>query len=158
MPLFERVESGLDFVAVSYLAMAETIYVLRKLTTNQFRPTSADDHAGIRSACRLIEARFVKHVGELVNDEHADIVEPSNVLFDHQRRVLSKMHDYSGRITGGTRAKYQYAGLGPADVEHAYLASYAGVSTFYTADKAFDSLNGDPTFAGISFKILEKTR
>ena len=41
-----------------------------------------------------------------------------------------------------------------ADIEHAYLASDAGVSAFYSTDKAFGGLNGDPDFAGVSFKVL----
>ena len=53
-PLFDRVERGRSFVVVPHLAMAETIHVLRKLTTDEFKPTfvEAEDHAGIRAECR----------------------------------------------------------------------------------------------------------
>ncbi len=40
-PLFDRVERGRSFAVVSNLAMAETIHALRKLTTGEFKPTSA---------------------------------------------------------------------------------------------------------------------
>lgn len=155
-PLFESVERGLGFVVVSHLAIEETIHALRRLTTDEFDPTSdsTEDHANIRSKCKSIEGRFAKYVNKLANNGNAEIANCPNTVFEHHSRVLSKISNYSGRITGGSNAKYRYAGLGHADIEHAYLASDAGVSAFYSTDKAFGGLNGDPEFAGVSFKVL----
>lgn len=157
-PLFYRVERGLDFVTVSRLVVAETIHALRKLTTGRFGPTPTPDHASIRSECRLIEECFLDYVAGLMAAKNAEIVEPSASLSHHQRRVLSKIHRYYGRITGGSHNKCRYAGLGHVDVEHAYLALEAEASEFYTTDKGFGDLRNDPRFAGISFEILEKGR
>ena len=155
-PLFDRVERGLVFVVVSHLAMAETIHALRKLTTDEFKPTfgATGDHAKIQSECESVGKRLVEYVNSLVDNKNAEIVNYSDALFEHHSRVLSKISDYSGRITGGLKSKYRYAGLGHADIEHAYLASYAKVPEFYSTDKAFDALNGDPDFVGASFKVL----
>ena len=155
-PLFDRVERGRSFAVVSNLAMAETIHALRKLTTGEFKPTSAtiEDHAGIRSECMSIEGRFAGYVNSLVNNKNAEIANCSDALFDHHSRVLSKISDYAGRITGGLKSRYRYAGLGHADIEHAHLASDARVPEFYSTDMAFDALNGDPEFAGVSFRVL----
>jgi len=155
-PLFHRVERGLDFITVSRLVVAETIHALRKLTTGKFGPTPTPDHASIRSECQLIEERFLDYVAELISDKNAEIVEPFASLSYHQRRVLSKIHRYYGRVTGGTHDKCRYAGLGHVDVEHAYLALEAEASKFYTTDKGFGDLSNDPRFADISFEILER--
>jgi len=154
-PLFDRVERGRSFVVVPHLAMAETIHVLRKLTTDEFKPTfvEAEDHVGIRAECRSIEEDLADYVDGLVENKNAEIAKYSSKLSRRHSRVLSKISAHSGRITGGLKSKYRYTGLGHADIEHAYPALYAKVSEFYSTDKAFDALNGDPEFASASFKV-----
>ena len=50
--------------------------------------------------------------------------------------------------------KYQYKGLGHADIEHAYFALYDFVSFFYSSDTSFKDLIKDPDFRTINFEIL----
>ena len=59
-PFFDRAEQGLDFVVVSHLVMAETIHALRRIATNEFRPTSsvAADHASMQFGYRTDGEQF----------------------------------------------------------------------------------------------------
>lgn len=50
--------------------------------------------------------------------------------------------------------QYQYKGLGHADLEHAYLAKHSHITDFYSSDKSFKDLIGDPDYNTINFNIL----
>lgn len=155
-PLFDRAERGLDVVVVSYLAMAETIHVLRTLTTRNFIPTGdrASDYSSMQTRCKSEVERFLKYVGSLSHSENAKDVNFEESVSDHHRQVFSALLGHSGRVTGGGKPGYRYSGLSHTDIKHAYLALYAGVAKFYSTDKDFASLNDDPVFAGISFEVL----
>ena len=152
-PLFDRVERGLVFVVVSHLAMAETIHALRKLATNEFKPTFGvtGDHAEKQSECESVGKRLIEYVNALVDNKNAEIANYSDALntipasFQRSPTILDASREASSPNTGTPVW---------ARIEHAYLALGARASEFYSTDKAFDALNGDPEFAGASFKVL----
>ena len=50
--------------------------------------------------------------------------------------------------------QYKYKGLGHSDIEHAYFAVYARVSTFYSTDKSFNALADDSDFSSMTIITL----
>lgn len=151
-----RVERGLDVVVVSHLVMAETIHSLRKITTRDFSPTldETSDTRNIRSKYKSEENRFVECVAELRDNGSAAIAKHADSMYSRHKKVFSTLRGHSGRITGGGKARYRYAGLGHADIEHARLAYRAGASKFYSADKDFAQLNANPEFEGVVFEVM----
>lgn len=104
---------------------------------------------------------------------------PNTGVGDYRDSVLGKMIDYGyvgiaslcpyckyGRIGRNSRnacrncgvgtgavPRYDYRGLGSADLEHALFAKPRGVGEFYGGDKSFEDLSRDDDFKGISFNI-----
>ena len=155
-PLFDRAERGLDTVVVSHLVMAETMHALRNLTTRNFSPTGdrTSDYASMQARWKSEEEKFLEYVETLTHGENAVNAGSKESVSDHHRRVFYTLRGHSGRVTGGGKHVYRYAGLSHADVEHAHLALYAGAAKFYSTDRDFASLNDDPAFAGVSFEVL----
>lgn len=107
-PLFDRVERGLVFVVVSHLAMAETIHALRKLATNEFKPTFGvtGDHAEIQSECESVGKRLIEYVNALVDNKNAEIANYSDALntipasFQRSPTILDASREASSPNTG----------------------------------------------------------
>ena len=180
--LIANLENRNNVALVSNTLILETIDVLRKklLTRIKF---SGDSRMARDSKKSLVEKTilsFTTKIDDYSESQKILLIEPPMTLSEHQTVILDKFQSYFGHVgvinrcpkcrtdgiprgfnkcpnckkTMKSIKKYKYKGLGYVDFEHAYLAKWGKASRFYTTDKAFKSLNGDPDFQSIIFKIL----
>ena len=155
--LFDRLASDNNrVVVISYLVLVEATHVFRrkivKSLDGSFEGKQAQSSATLRND--YLGAAFTKHLFRLEKRRQLELYEPDLFLNDYHKQILSKIRRQPVHMRSIARG-YQYSGLGPADVAHAYLARRAGVSDFYTTDCSFKHLDGDPEFAGMSFNLLD---
>ena len=155
--LFDRLASDNNrLVVVSNLVLVEATHVFRRKIVKFLDRSFEDKQAQSRATFRTnyLDAAFTKHLFRLEKRKQLELYEPDLFLNDHHKQILSKIRKQPVHMRSISKG-YQYSGLGPADIAHAYLARRAGVSDFYTTDCSFKHLNGDPEFAGMSFNLLD---
>jgi len=182
-PLIENIETKSKIAVVSYLVLLESIHVLRhKITKNlEFKGGSRSECQSKIPIVKSLIKEFIKTINEFSKQGKILIPRPQGAIFEHHSTVLKKMNDYFGYVrtmsicplcekgyvtrdsenicpSCGKKhesiKEYQYKGLGHADLEHAYLAKNTGSVVFYSTDKSFKELNGDPDFGAMSFEIV----
>ncbi len=182
-PLIEDIESKKVVAVFSYLTMLETIHTLRrrKIEKSSFTGGSRSECESKKAPAEVIVRDFVRVIRELSSQQKILIPRPKMTLFDHHSTVVRKIKQYFGYIrtmsycpiceSGYVKRdekikcpscgdekeslkKYQYKALGHADLEHAFCAKYANVPVFYSTDKSFSDLNGDPDFGSMRFEII----
>lgn len=153
--LFDRLNSTDAIVIVSYPTLIETVHVLRRKTVGMTDKTfGAETQFYAESKCKTVVATFIRHLSDLGKRGKLQFYAPELTLNKHHRQIMSKIITQPVRMKTGSK-RYQYSSLGPADIEHAYLARRAKTSDFYTTDGSFGQLGGDPDFAHMSFNILD---
>ena len=154
--LFDRLLSSNNrIVVISNLVLVESTHVFRRKIVKFLDRIFDHKQAQLSAISRdnYLSTAFTKRLFQLEKSGHLELYEPDLLLNVHHKEVLSKLRRQPIHMRSMAKG-YQYAGLGPADIEHAYLARRAGVSDFYTTDCSFKQLNGDPEFAGMSFNAL----
>ena len=153
--LIQELEERGEIAVISHLAIMETIHVIRRKIMGNIRQAENTEKArndAMSKSNREVK-RFIMYVSELQERGNAEIIQSARAVTDHHHRVYSKLYKYVGHVkyTGG---RYRYVGLGHADIEHAFLASDAGVRTFRSTDGYFTDLREDQDFSHMSFDIL----
>ena len=180
--LVDEVLSGKKIAVMSQLVLLETIHALRqKIAQNSPYDNRNTNKHDIQTQINKTVQQFLNSVRIMVEDGHVIILNPSASVASHHNRVLQKSVKYFGylRIIGicpycengwvGRHAsntcghcghtknsikKYNYKGLGHADLEHAFFALSGHATEFYSADKSFMDLKNDSDFDNISFRIV----
>lgn len=102
-----------------------------------------------------------------IGTHHARVLKKSIGYFGYLRTInicSSCKSGWVGRNTQNTCAhcghttnsiqKYNYKGLGHADLEHAFFALSNRVKELHSADKSFNDLKRDSDFKNINFYII----
>lgn len=182
-PLIDDVESGTTTVVVSYLILLETIFTIERRITEKFPcvDDSAEKRLEIKEKIQTTIREFVRYIVKLSKEKKIIVPRSSKNITDHHKEVLEKMQNYFGyvrirnecTICGKGTVKrndqpkcpncqheiekiqrYQYKGLGHADLEHAFLAKNSNSKKFFSSDKSFKDLVSDSSFSTIDFKII----
>ena len=182
-PLIENIETRKKIAIVSYLTIMETVHALRRRIVEKSDFTGPD-RSECMSKIPTVKSQikeFIRRINELSKQQKIIIPRPSTKISEHHSTALKKLNNYFGRIrpmaicpycekgyvgrdaenkcpscgnNHNSINKYQYKGLGHADIEHAYLARSSNAPLFYSTDTSFSELNGDPDFGSMSFKII----
>ena len=163
--------------------MMETTHVLRGriVAKSEFVGDGRDECVSRQTSAKILSEEFTQRISELGKQEKIIVASPELGITKHHQIVLRKLQNCigyvrtvsacpycrGGRVSSCSEIKcpscsgsfkpierYQYKALGHADLEHAYLAKYAGASLFYSTDKSFRDLIGNPDFDSITFKII----
>ena len=182
-PLIEDIERKRCVAIVSYLTIMESIYAIRKRVAGRISSTGSGTSVSQRETLtRNCVNKFVKLIDSLTIQKKIIIIRPNQSITAHHSAVLSKLKTIFGRIRLNLHCancerrhlvqthsdncpacsgpltpsnRYEYKGLGHADIEHAYFARYGRALTFYSTDKSFDDLSGDQDFTGlVTFVVL----
>ncbi|MGH9998260.1 MAG: hypothetical protein ACRD90_00135, partial [Nitrosopumilaceae archaeon] len=177
------IESGKKVVVISYMVLLETIHTLRRKIPEylNFEGESRMTCDSKKPMVHEATNRFVETIKELSRQRKLMIVRPPLTMSEHHSTVLKKIKNYFGYIRPMSHCpyckkgkvdrdsknecpvchkehdsikKYEYKGLGHADLEHAFLAKSSGTPVFYSTDKSFNNLNGDKDFTSLQFIIL----
>lgn len=177
--LIDDVEDGKRIAIVPHLVILETVFVIRK---RQAYRAIKKGKATDRDATPLLKpiiTEYLDRINRLAEEGKIIIPEYADKVYDHHRAVLQKCTVYHGFFVSeecpacripreardgaftcpscGLAAKsgeLDYRVLGPADMEHAYLARRSAAEAFYTSDKTFRCLASDPDFAPMRFEII----
>jgi len=147
----------------------------------EFTGGSREESASKASLVNAKTGEFGKKIHRYARERKVLIMRPRESISGHHGAILQKLQRYFGHIRvtytcpncrsrtvpGYPHAgcpgcgksvdpvkRYRYRGLGYVDLEHAYLAKCGNVSTFYTSDTSFKSLNQDEHFQPIKFTII----
>lgn len=185
--LIDNVLSGKNIAVVSYLVILETIHVLRrKIAENsQYVGSSHENYENLEEQINEGINNFIKSVYTMANDKKILMPKPNISVTTHHSRVLEKSRSYFGylrTISTCSRCKrrraersaqgicercnhannlthrYDYRGLGHADLEHVFFARSNRVKEFHSADKSFTGLTEDSDFKSINFNIIQLPR
>ena len=185
--LIDNVLSGKNTAVVSYLVILETIHVLRrKIAENsQYVGSSHENYDNLEEQINEGINNFIKSVYTMAKDGKILIPKPNLSIAAHHSMVLGKSRNYFGylrTISTCSRCKkrragrkvqdickhcnhannlthrYDYKGLGHADLEHVFFARSNRVKEFHSADKSFTGLTEDSDFKSINFNIIQLPR
>lgn len=138
--------------------MVETIHVIRKrIVENSYVGDAPEDHAKTQRKIHAITEDFLDVICKMSED--GQFASKANIVWQTTTTLSWQRLEDSG-ILRSTRTphKYLYKGLGHADFEHAFIALSYDVPEFYSTDRSFEDLNGDPDFAGVHFNIVRPSR
>ena len=154
----QKLEENNKIAVISNLAVMETIHAIRKRIADDMRQTEDMEDAknNTMSESKRVVEQFIRYVSRLQDRGNTEMIKPGHAVADHHQRVCSKLYRYAGQIKYINKSrKYRYAGLGHVDMEHAFLASDAGVGIFCSTDGGFADLEADPDFSHMTFDILK---
>lgn len=183
-PLIDDIEIGNKVAVISHMVLLETIHAIRrKIPENiKFEGESKQICDSKNTIVNVATNKFVETVKELSKRRKILITRPPITIAEHHATVLKKIKNYfgyirpisccpycsKGRVNRNSKnecpvchkehesiKKYEYKGLGHADMEHAFFAKRSGAPVFYTTDKPFENLNGDGDFSPLQFIILQ---
>lgn len=181
--LIDMVCSGEKVAVVSHLTLMETIHTLRrKIAENSSyagNMQESRDAVGTEAATAI--GRFVRAVATMIDDGRVLLYGPTISVRDYHAKVLDKLTGYFGYVRSVSICphcksgwvyrnkknacthcgqhldsihRYDYKGLGHADMEHVFLAQSYSVPEFYSGDRSFEDLRGDPDFKEIHFNTV----
>ena len=185
--LIDNVLSGKNIAAVSYLVILETIHVLRRKITENSRYVGSNRKNYDNLEVQISEEvnNFIKSIYAMAKDGKILIPKPNISIAAHHLTVLRKSRSHFGYLrtvstcsrckkrsagrnvqgvckhcnhAGNLTYRYDYKGLGHADLEHVFFAHYNRVKEFHSADKSFRNLIRDSDFKSIDFNIIQLPR
>ena len=185
--LIDNVCSGKNIAIVSNLVILETIHVLRrKITENsQYVGSNRENYDNLERQINKKIRIFIGSIIAMANDKKIFIPKSHLSIAAHHSMVLEKSRSYFGYLRtisicsnckkrSARRSvqdtckhcnsandlihRYDYKGLGHADLEHVFFARSNYVKEFHSADKSFKGLTKDSDFKSINFKILQSPR
>ena len=158
--LIDNVLSGKNIAVVSYLVILETIHVLRrKITENSpYVGSSRENYDNLEEQINKKVDNFIKSVYTMAKDGKILIPKPSLSIAAHHSMVLGKSKSYFGYLrtvstcsqcktkrarrrsaqdvcihcnrANSLTHRYDYKGLGHADLEHIFFARSSRVKEF----------------------------
>ena len=158
--LIDNVLSGKNIAVVSYGVILETIHVLRrKITENsQYVGSNRENYDNLEGQINKKINNFINSIYAMAKDGKILMPKPNLSVTTHHSRVLEKSRSYFGylrTISTCSRCKkrraqrsaqdicehcnrannlthrYNYKGLGHADLEHVFFAHFSRVKEFH---------------------------
>ena len=181
-PLIKNIENKKIIAAVSHTLILEVLDTMRKKYLKELTFQGILEKNVVQKNFMLKKKclNFIKTLDEFLTSRKVSMIDLDYPTSEYHDLLLKKFQNYFGYIRvmsmcpncrsivsrdsrkcskcgktiNSIKKMYRYKGLGYVDLEHAYMAKHGNVSVFYTSDTSFRSLNNDPYFRPIEFKII----
>jgi hypothetical protein len=162
----DRLNSGKDVAAVSYLVLLEVIEVIRNkvIQREHFNGVDQIEIDRIKEKANLKVKEFIDYITQLSTEGKVQILNSKVPFEEHLERSIKELRSIDFRIYNYHKCKickqpidpvYAFKGLGQTDIQHAIIAKNIQCDEIVSADQWFNTLKGKKEFADIKITTIK---